>query len=180
MNSTEFSRRFFLSELGSPEAAALARDMVEDARYPAHLALKQYLSSADHADRTKAMNVLADLQELSIVPLAESAPMPDLDIEVWVLRTMADELMEFRRRAATVLKDLLANRHPAAPPTEGTPYQAPPGARVCDLAFILLHRMLRLEFSPAAFLGVPSGDRDTRIQDFRESRVFRSAFESKS
>ena len=44
MNSIEFSQRLLKSEPGSPEIAALARDMVEEARYPAYHALQRYLS----------------------------------------------------------------------------------------------------------------------------------------
>ena len=53
MNFIDFSQRFFLAEPGSPEAAALARDLVEEARYPARHAIERYLSSAESAERTE-------------------------------------------------------------------------------------------------------------------------------
>jgi hypothetical protein len=177
MDPVDFSQRLSQSEPGSPEAAALARDLVEEARYPGHLAVRRYLASANSGDRMKAKNVLADLRELSLVPLAETASMPDLDSELWTLRIMADELVDFRLRAASVLRDLLSSRRAVPPSPEGVPNPTPPGARVCDLAFILLHRMLHVECSPAAFFGIPPDDRDTRIKDFQLTRVFRSTFE---
>lgn len=179
MNSIEFSQRLLKSEPGSPEIAALARDMVEEARYPAYHALQRYLSSAAAPDRMKAKDVLADLRGLALVPLAENAPARDLDDELWTMRIMTDELVDFRLRAASVLKALLANRRPATVTPVGAPYQTPAGARVCDLAFILLHRMLRLASSPAAYFGMPPTDRDARIRDFQKSRVFRSTFDPK-
>jgi len=180
MNFIDFSQRFFRAEPGSPEAAALARDLVEEARYPARHAIERYLSSAESAERTKAKNVLAELREAAIVPIAESAPAKDFDDEIWSMRTMTDELVEFRLRAATTLKGLLSDRKPANATPEGAPYQAPAGARVCDLAYILLHRMLRLDSSPAAFFGKAPPERDANIRDFQKSRVFRSTFDPKS
>lgn len=180
MNPTEFSQRLFQTEPDSPEAAALARDLVEDARYPAHLVLQRYLATAGAPGQMKAKNVLADLGELAIVPLAGSAPLPDLDAELWAMRTMVEEVVALRQRAASVLKGLLSNRRPAPPAPEGSTYQPPPGARVCDMACILLHRLLHVEMSPSAYLGMPREDRDQRIGEFQESRVFRSTFEGQA
>jgi hypothetical protein len=172
MNPIEFSQRLVQAEPGSPESAALARELVEDARYPAHFVLQHYLSSAEIPLQMKAKSVLADLRELSLVPLAEIAPMHEVQISLWVIRTMAEELVVFRSRAVSVLKSLLTNRRPAR---EGSsPYQIPRGTRVCDLAFILLHRIFHLESSPSAFFGLPRDARDKRIKEFQESRAFRS------
>ena len=179
MNPTEFSQRLFETEAGSPEAAALARDLVEDARYPANFVLQHYLSSAEQAEQMKAKNVLADLREFAVVPLAESAPRQDIETELWAMRTMTEELVALRCRAASVLKGLLSNRRPAPPALEeSSPNRTPPGSRVCDLTFVLLHRILHLDSSPSAFFGLPPAARDKRIKEFQESRPFRSAFES--
>jgi hypothetical protein len=180
MTSIEFSQRFFRSDPGSPEAAALARDLVEEARYPANHAIDRYLSVSEEPARMKAKNILAELREAAIVPLAESAPAKEFEDEIWAMRTMTEELMDFRLRAATVLQGLLSNRQPANPTPEGSSYQTPPGARVCDLAYILLHRMLRLESSPSAYFGKRAMDRDASIKAFEKSREFRSTFDPKS
>jgi hypothetical protein len=180
MNDNEFSQHLLQSEPDSPEAAALANDMIEEARYPARLAVRRYLASADAGDRRKAKNVLADLRGLSLVPLAETDPIPDLGNELWALRILSDELVEFRLRAVSVLRDLLSSRRSIPPSPEGDPYQTPPGARVCDLAFLLLHRMLHVESTPAVFFDLPTIERDIRINDFQSSRVFRATFEAKS
>ena len=116
----------------------------------------------------KAKNVLAELREAAIVPIAESAPAKDFDDEIWTMRTMTDELVEFRLRAATTLKGLLSNRKPANATPEGAPYQAPAGARVCDLAYILLHRMLRWTRLPQ-----PSSERP-RLNAMRISGNFKN------
>jgi hypothetical protein len=180
MNSIEFSTRFFQAAPGSGEAAALVRDLVEEARYPAYHAVERYLSSAEEPERMKGKNVLSELHELALVPLAESAAARELADEVWAMRTLAEELVEFRVRAGTVLKGLLANRKPAAAAPEGAPYPTPAGARVCDLSFILLSRMLHVELSASAFLGMPRLERDARIKEFQKSRIYRSTFEPKS
>jgi hypothetical protein len=180
MDMINFSQRLLQSEPGSPEAVVLANDLVEEARFPAFLAVRRYLASADAGDRRKAMNVLADLRELSIVPLAETDSMPDLDIEVWTLRILADELVDVRLRAGSVLGNLLSSRRTVPPGPEGVPDQPPPGARVCDLAFILLNRILRVESTPDVFFDLLPRERDTRIEEFRMSRVFRAAFEAES
>ena len=175
MNPIEFSQRLLQAEPGSPESAALARELVEDARYPALFVLQHYLSSAEIPEQMKAKSVLADLRELSLVPMAEVAPIPEVQSNLWVMRTMAEELVAFRNRTASVLKSLLNNRRPARPTREDpSPYQIPQGTRVCDLAFILLHRIFHLESSPSAFFDLPRDARDKRIKGFQESRAFRS------
>ena len=178
MNPIEFSQRLTRTEPGSPEAAALAVELVEDARYPADFVLQHYLSTAGAPGQMKAKNVLADLRELSLVPLAKSAPMKDLEAELWATRTMVEEFVDFRRRAASVLKGLLSNRRSAPPAREDSAYLPVPGARICDLAAILLHRLFHVELSPSAFLSMSPADRDKRIREFQDSRVFRSAFNS--
>jgi hypothetical protein len=180
MNPIEFSQRLPQTEPGSPEAAALAAELVEDARHPAYLVLQRYLTTSAGPSQMKAKQVLADLRELSLVPLAESAPMKDVEAELWATRTMVEEFVDFRRRAASVLKDLLLNRRQAPAAHEGSVYLPVPGARVCDLAAILLHRLFHLELSPSSFLTMPLVDRDKRIKEFQHSRVLRSAFEKES
>jgi len=118
----------------------------------------------------KGKNVLAELGELALVPLSQTARWPDVASELWTLRTIAAELVSFRRRTAEVLKDLLSNRYPAA----GV------NMRVADLAFIQLHRILHLALSPAEFLQMRADERDKRIKEFQESPAFRYAFESQS
>jgi len=181
MTPTEFSEGLFLAESGSPEVTALARELVADARYPAQYVLQHYLSSTDEEARSKARNVLAELGELAIVPLAQSAPQNDMNAELWAMRTMTAELMAQRRRTASVLKDLLAVRRAAQPGVEGSAAdQIPPGTRVCDLAFILMHRLLHLEASPSTFFAMTVADRDKGIVEFQKSRPFRYAFERQS
>jgi hypothetical protein len=170
MTSSQFSKRLFEAEPDSPAITALARDLVEDARYPANFTVRHSLPSNDAEEQMKGKNLLAELGELALVPLSQSARWPDVATELWTLRTMAAELVSFRRRTAEVLKDLLSNRYPA------------PAAnmRVADLAFIQLHRMLHVALSPAAFLEMPADERDKRITEFQESPAFRYAFESQS
>ena len=95
-----------------------------------------------------------------------------------VTRTMVDEFVDLRRRAASALKDLLSNRRPATPTREASDYLPVPAARVCDLAAILLHRLFHLELSPSAFLSMAPDDRDKQIKEFQKSPAFRSAVDS--
>ena len=180
MNITEFAQRFFQTKPGTPESETLARDLIEDAHYPATFAVSRFLSSRDSADQSKARNVLSDLCELSLVPMAQSLPMPDLESEVWLLRSMTDELVDFRRRAASVLKDLLSNLEPTIGTLEEFSAQAPEDMRVCDVAFILLHNLLHLESFPAAFVSMSLDGRLEQISKFQQSPSFRSLFDSKS
>jgi len=170
MTSSQFSQRLFAAEPGSPAITALARDLLEDAHYPANFAVRHSLRSADAEEQMKGKNMLAELGELALVPLSQSARWPDIATELWTLRTISAELISFRRRTAEVLKDLLSNRYPAA------------GAnmRVADLAFIQLHRILHLQLSPAAFLELRADERDKRIKEFQESPAFHYVFESQS
>ena len=176
MTTTEFSQRLLHAGPGSPELAALAQDLAEDARYPARLAMRS-LSSDDKVSRAKSQNVLDDLHELSLVALAGSSPSPDIGTELWVIRSIAEEMFDFRHRAAVVLKDLLENRRPATPVSPDSPQQIPPGTRVCDLAYVLLQRILHLTASLSAFFALSSTDRDKLIAEFQKSPVFRGAFE---
>ena len=178
MTDIEFSQRFAQIQPGSPEAAALAQDLAEDARYPARLAIR--LCSGDEKEKEKGQDVLDCLGELALVPLSAAAQFPDLETELWALRTITEELVAFRHRTAPVLKTLLANRQAAPPTPDGFAFRTPEGARVCDLAFVLLHRMLHLQHSVSAFLGASDVERDKQIAAFQQSRPFRAAFEKPS
>jgi len=178
MQLVELEQRLAVAAPGSAESARLAQDLVEYACYPARLALERYFPSADIAALRKAQNVLADMGELSLAQLSATARVENLDNELWMIRTITEEFMDFRRRSAQVLKDLLANRRFAAEVPEGSEFQTPRGARVCDLAFLFLHRLLHLESSSMAYLNLTPGERDERIREFQTSRVFRSALEN--
>ncbi|HTS62659.1 MAG TPA: hypothetical protein VMH28_11590 [Candidatus Acidoferrales bacterium] len=163
------------------DSIELSQRLIADARYPAGFVLQHGLAWPDPPAERKAKQVLAELAELALAPLAASAPSADMDHELWALRTMAHEMIEFRQRAAQVLQDLLSNRNRASRQWEGLPpFPHPPGARVCDLAFLLLHRLLRLPCSPSAFYRLPPEDRDRRIRTLPESRAFRSALKEPS
>lgn len=178
MDSIEFIQRLQQSEPGSPEAAALAHDLVEDARYPAMLVLQRYLSSDNEDDQMKAKNVLADLREWALVPLAESTPYSNIDTEVWVMRSISDESFALRRRVASLLEGLLENGRPALPPPDGSlPFEFHADTRVCDVAFILLSSILHLESPSSAFLAMPRSGRDKRIKELKQSPDYRATFE---
>lgn len=181
MNSIEFLQRLLPSEPDSAETAALARELVEAARFPANFTLQHYLCSGKEDDQMKAKNMLADLRELALVPLAESASSSNIDIELWTMRTMTDELIALRSRIASVLKDALVDGRAAPPATEGSSAsELPPDTRVCDLAFLLLRRILHLETALSAFFSMPPTERDQRIEEFQKSGEFRAAFKDQS
>jgi hypothetical protein len=175
MTTSEFSQRLLQTNPDSPEAAAVARDLVEDAHYPANL-VQDGLTSSDAAEQIKAKHVLAELGGLALVPLAGTSSGPELDTELWVMRTMTEELVAFRRQAASGLNDLLSNRHQAAQLAEGSSLLA--GSRVCDLAFIMLHRLLHRSHV-SRFWAFYDEHRDKQVKALQESRAFQSALRSK-
>jgi hypothetical protein len=179
MTAEEFSKRLSESEPGSPQASTLARDLVNEARYPAFFVLQHYLFSTGESDQLKAKNLLAGLRELALEPLSKTENIGNIDTELWVMRTLTAESVALRNRVAVVLKDLLANFAVATPPPVTLSPSNPPDTRVCDLAFVLLHRVLHLAPQPA-FLEIPSAERTRRIEEFQKSRPFRAAFEPES
>jgi hypothetical protein len=178
MNRTELVQRLQRSELDSDKLTTLALDLLDEARYPARLALNRYLSASVASTAEKGMNVLNALHELSLGPLAESSSLPEVTAEVWVIRTLGESLRESRRQSATTLKELLARRlSDPAPMADGGP-DLPKDARVCDVAFILLHRMLRLGAPTRDFLGANVDQRDRQIRDLQDSPSFQDFFGS--
>jgi hypothetical protein len=99
MQRIELEQRLAHATPGSTASARLAEDLVADARYPARVALDQYFTSADEGEQRKAMNVLADMGELSLAPLSATARMENVDSELWTIRTLAEEFIDFRRRS---------------------------------------------------------------------------------
>jgi len=177
MNPVEFSQRFAQAPAGSPEAASLARDLAEDARFPARLALRS-LSSADPGEKDKSQYSMDLLRELALTPLAASPSFQEIDTEIWTMRVIAEELIAFRGRVAPVLGNLLSNTRAAAPTPERFAFQLPrKGTRVCDLAFILLQRMLHVHYSASAYFGMAPADRDKKIKEFQKSRPYRDAMQ---
>ncbi len=179
MTAEEFSKRLSESEPDSPQAAALARDLVDEARYPALFVVQHYLSSTEESDQLKAKNFLAGLRELALQPLSETENIGNIDTQLWVMRTLIAESVALRNRVAVVLKDLLPNFDVATPPPVNLSPSNPPDTRVCDLAFVLLRRVLHLPPEPA-FLEMPSTERTRRIEEFQKSRPFHAAFEPES
>jgi hypothetical protein len=178
LTADELLQRLTRAEPASPFALALTRDLIEDARYPANFALQKLFASIEPDAQAKARNVLADAHELALVPLAQGSACATVDNEFWVIRTMTAEMTALRIRTTTVVRDLLDNQRPLpVPPEDSRHSQPPPGARVCDLACALLHRLLHLEFDPAVFYGDPVENRDAAIHQFKLSRAFRAAFE---
>jgi hypothetical protein len=180
MKQTELAQRLYESEPDSEQAAALVRDLLDEARYPARLALNNYLAASESPAVEKGMNVLSDLREFSLAPLAESRAMADVGAEVWVLRAMAEGLLEFRRESTSVFKDLLEYRRAMPAPPAIASSELPPGARVCDAAFLLLQRMMGFGTSTSTFFEKPSDQRDTLIRELQSSPSFRAFFESQT
>jgi len=176
MTAVEFAQHLFTLKPGSDDAAAVLRELVEDVRYPATLAVERYLV-AQGPDADKGKDVISDMRECALVPLASSAPMTDVATEVWALRTLCDELLDLRRETASLLKELLGERAELPEPPPGSAPGVPAGSRVCDLAFALLQRMLRGETAPDVFLSLPTRDKNRRIKEFQSSQLFRSLFE---
>jgi hypothetical protein len=180
MNQAELTRRLQGAGPGSEQAVTLVRELLEDTRYPARLAINHYLAASDALAVAKGMDVLTDMRELSLAALAESPSLPDVASEVWVIRTMSDALLEFRREAASTLKELLGCRGivPRLPP--GGDPDLPRDSRVCDLAFVLLRRMLRMGTSSHSFLEGTVDQRNRQIEDLQKSPSFRSFFDNQS
>ncbi|HJT88273.1 MAG TPA: hypothetical protein VJ732_10465, partial [Bryobacteraceae bacterium] len=137
MNGSEFSFRLAQVEPGSPEAAALAREIAEDARYPGRAAVANLLASEEDPAREKGKILLDGLGTFSLFPLAGSSRLADAATEVWLIRTLTEELAALRQRTGSALRPLLADRRPFPPPPPGAAPEPVPAPRVCDLVFLL-------------------------------------------
>jgi hypothetical protein len=177
MKNIEVITRLSDAAPNSQEAVALVRDLLDEARNPARLAIQRYLPAQGEM-AAKGMSVLDQLGELALVPAAEAAPMTDAQKEVWLLRFMKESFLDLRKRALSSLAGQLEHGRLLPPAPPGSPHPNPPDARVCDLAFIILERMMRDQPSPGSFLGRPMKDRDAQIKSLKESTRFKEFTES--
>lgn len=176
MNQAEFGTKLLLAGEDPAEIAALAREVVEDLRYPAAAGL-QRLATEDEAARELGKELIAEAGPLALGVLAEAPQMRHRADEILVLRSMGEEMLKFRRDTATAVRAMLTDRQKASAPLPGSNHKVPRGARNCDLAYILLHRLLHIESSPNEFFALPPPGRDEEIVKFQESRPFTAAFE---
>lgn len=179
------TRHNFLERLSklSPEDSAgltaLAQDVVREAREAVDTAVQAW-QQGDEATSRKAMLVLAEVEDLALVPLIDAGPARTVEQVMWSERTVGAGLAELQRRALRWIDNLLMDKRRApvrksVPPLE----EQPPPVRVCDEAYLQMRRLLNVEegkekyFTNArAFLFLSDAQKDAEIQKARHSRAW--------
>jgi hypothetical protein len=179
MDAVDFRVRCSNVEPGSPEAAALAGELAEDARYPARVAVRSYLP-AEGQTRETGKILLDALQEFSLAPLAEASAFSDAAMEVWTVRFLSEEFAAFRRRTAAAFQPLLANKGNLPSPLPAGLREFAVKPRVCDLACLLLQRLVLGAGALSNFLNLGLAERDARIDAFQQSPQFQQFFDKQA
>lgn len=108
--------------------------------------------------------VLVDsLPEVALGVVAESLGRGSVAADVWKVRMLTDEMARVREEAAKALLPLLGRREPAPVEMGG-----PVGARVCDVAYAMVGRLLRVE-PVADYMSLPPKERNEAIAELQAS-----------
>jgi hypothetical protein len=120
---------------GRPSAALAASE-----RRAARAAVDIYLA-ADPDTSRKAQRLLTDLQDLAILALIErEAPNPVA--RQWMLRTAVEAEGALRRTVLAGLESLLEDTRPLANSIPRGAEGVPPRRRLCDAAYLEIHRVV--------------------------------------
>jgi len=171
-----------LRSCASPDALRSLADEVSAESLNAPRALAGLWSGGERVEARKAGSVVTELEELAMgAMLAEFDSCPGN----WRIRYMSmvvETQLGFRHRIMAELDGLLSDK--AAVSTLALPDAAPPGSpplRVCDEAYLLIHRMVRIDESmepglrqATAFVALAEPDRDKELQKWRKSGTWRA------
>lgn len=128
--------------LASPaQAPALAQEWVRQSRERVN-AIGGLLLTGDPIDQRKARGVLNDLDELVLPWLTEATSLRPAD-EAWRLRTLSEEIVQWRRRAAQTIDRQLDNREPLPRDPRAISEEPEPLRRVCDEAYRAMLELLQ-------------------------------------
>ena len=100
------------------------------------------LGNGNESERQKARAVLNDLEEQALPVLAGARGLRPAD-EAWRLRMLAEELGEWRRKAARVIDGQLGNREVVPRAGRRVGEGKAPERRVCDEAYAAVVELLR-------------------------------------
>jgi hypothetical protein len=173
----QFSRLSAHDPMG---VTALAKQVMDDARQAVRTAVEVWLG-ANPGQAQKAAALLAELEELTFVPLTERGDPMEAERRVWLLRTAGNSQLGMRAKYIALINRMFDDRRqPVAPRIPGPPMEEnPPMPRVCDEAY-LAHRQL-LNFAESreqyyanerAFLALPEAKRDEEIRNLRKSNTW--------
>ena len=185
MASVTLRERLRQVDAGSPaEMDALAKSVTEEARQETREAVKFWLSGGPELSQ-KAMSLLGRLDDLAIVPLAETSGLHDVRQDAWLLRTIGEVETELRSRVVARVARMLDD--PRRIPLRSYPRPSPekaPMRRICDEAFLLMRRLMdpsegqeQYERYAGSFLGMPERERDQQIRKAKEARVWKHMLE---
>jgi hypothetical protein len=172
----QFARLPATDEMG---LAALAKQVVDDAREAVRAAVE--LWATNPAQAQKAASLLVAVDELAFVPLTERGDPADARQRVWLLRTSGKCQQEFRGKLVGMINRMLDDRRvPPARPMPGPPLEERPSLpRVCDEAYLAHRRLLnytedsqQFAAEESAFLALPEAKRDEEILHLRRSNTW--------
>ena len=123
------------------QAPVLAGRWLAEGRVRA-AAMGVMLGTGNESERQKARAVLNDLEEQALPVLAGARGLRPAD-EAWRLRMLAEELGEWRRKAARVIDGQLGNREVVPRAGRRVGERKAPERRVCDEAYAAVVELLR-------------------------------------
>ncbi|MCX6602866.1 MAG: hypothetical protein NTV52_04660 [Acidobacteria bacterium] len=155
-----------LEQIGTDPAAAkqFGQALAGWMTYPARAGVEA-LATGDPNAEAKGMALIDTLPEVALGVVAESLGSGSVAADVWKVRMLTDGLVELHKSTLKALLPLLGRREPA--PQEA----AVPGARVCDVAYLMINRWLRLT-SPEGFSSLPAKERNAAIKELQASDAF--------
>jgi hypothetical protein len=134
----------------------------------------------------KAASLLADIDDLAIVPLLDAPELTDVSQRVWLLETVVAAQLELRDKIVTKLEKMLDDKSMVPLPKDTGPVEEPPPPRrVCDEAYVLMRRLVNFDegktthyMNVEAFLNLPNAKKDVEIRKARESRTWTQLVEN--
>lgn len=168
------------------ELDSLARAVEEKTREMVREAVKIWLGAGPETKRARMVALLlAELQDLSIVPLIEVKNPPTNLQRVWRMNQVVEAQLELRKDIVAMLDRMLDDKtiinYPA---DEGPIEEEPPDERICDAAYIQMRRLIYFGESPeeyqlntSLFLDLEFEERDQEINKYRESETWTQLFD---
>jgi hypothetical protein len=126
----------------------------------------------DESNSMKALEVLVELEELTIHPAIEAYPEASADKKARLMYLAVEQHLNVRKMLLKTLRQMLQDKSMVPQPLPIEAIEEPPvPCRFCDEAYILMRRLLNYSEDEAknglnsdAFLELPPEERDNEIQ----------------